>query len=330
MKKIIFLVMTLMFMITLSGCGTSKEDDVVKSLTKKISSAESYSITGTFELINNEENYTYDINVNYKSAEKFKVSLVNKVNNHEQIILRNESGVYVLTPSLNKSFKFQSDWPYNNSQTYILQTLVKDIENDSEKDVKKLDDGYVITTSVNYSNKQDLVKQNIFLDKDINITKIEVLNSENQAKIVMNFNKIEFNSTINDDIFNIDNNVFSSEDNEKTVNTIDGIVFPMYVPTDTYLTSQDVISVDGGERAILTFNGEKPFTIIQETISNTDILNMNVDGEPQMIMDTIGVLSDSYVSWISGGMEYYVISEDLTQDELLTVANSISVMPVSK
>ena len=330
MKKIFFLVMTLMFMITLSGCGTSKEDDVVKSLTKKISSAESYSITGTFELINNEENYTYDINVNYKSAEKFKVSLVNKVNNHEQIILRNESGVYVLTPSLNKSFKFQSDWPYNNSQTYILQTLVKDIENDSEKDVKKLDDGYVITNSVNYSNKQDLVKQNIFLDKDINITKIEVLNSENQAKIVMNFNKIEFNSTINDDIFNIDNNVFSNEDNEKTVNTIDGIVFPMYVPTDTYLTSQDVISVDGGERAILTFSGEKPFTIIQETISNTDILNMNVDGEPQMIMDTIGVLSDSYVSWISGGMEYYVISEDLTQDELLTVANSISVMPVSK
>ena len=330
MKKIFFLVMTLMFMITLSGCGTSKEDDVVKSLTKKISSAESDSITGTFELINNEENYTYDINVNYKSAEKFKVSLVNKVNNHEQIILRNESGVYVLTPSLNKSFKFQSDWPYNNSQTYILQTLVKDIENDSEKDVKKLDDGYVITTSVNYSNKQDLVKQNIFLDKDINITKIEVLNSENQAKIVMNFNKIEFNSTINDDIFNIDNNVFSNEDNEKTVNTIDGIVFPMYVPTDTYLTSQDVISVDGGERAILTFSGEKPFTIIQETISNTDILNMNVDGEPQMIMDTIGVLSDSYVSWISGGMEYYVISEDLTQDELLTVANSISVMPVSK
>ncbi len=330
MKKIFFLVMTLMFMITLSGCGTSKEDDVVKSLTKKISSAESYSITGTFELINNEENYTYDINVNYKSAEKFKVSLVNKVNNHEQIILRNESGVYVLTPSLNKSFKFQSDWPYNNSQTYILQTLVKDIENDSEKDVKKLDDGYVITTSVNYSNKQDLVKQNIFLDKDINITKIEVLNSENQAKIVMNFNKIEFNSTINDDIFNIDNNVFSNEDNEKTVNTIDGIVFPMYVPIDTYLTSQDVISVDGGERAILTFSGEKPFTIIQETISNTDILNMNVDGEPQMIMDTIGVLSDSYVSWISGGMEYYVISEDLTQDELLTVANSISVMPVSK
>ena len=36
--------------------------------------------------------------------------------------------VRVLTPSLNKSFKFQSDWPYNNSQVYLLQTLLSDIQ----------------------------------------------------------------------------------------------------------------------------------------------------------------------------------------------------------
>lgn len=238
--------------------------------------------------------------------------------------------VIVLTPSLNKSFKFQSDWPYNNSQTYILQTVVKDIENDSEKDVKKTDNGYIITTSVNYSNKQDLIRQNIYLDKDGNITKIEVINSENQPKIIMNFSSIDFNANINDDNFSIDKNVLNNTEIDTPVSSIDGVVFPMYVPTDTYLTSQDVVSIDGGERAILTFNGEKPFTVIQETISGNNSLSMNVDGEPQMIMDTVGVLSDSYVSWISGGIEYYVISEDLTQEELLSVANSISVMPVSK
>ena len=50
----------------------------------------------------NEEKYTYDINVNYKCAEKFKVSLVNKVNNHEQIILKNDEGVYVKTQKSTK------------------------------------------------------------------------------------------------------------------------------------------------------------------------------------------------------------------------------------
>ena len=168
------------------------------------------------------------------------------------------------------------------------------------------------------------------MDKDGNLYKVEVINSENQPKIVMNFSKIDYNVNINDDSFNIDKNVVNNTETDIPVSNIDGIVFPMYVPADTYLTSQDIITVEGGERAILTFNGEKPFTIIQETVSSQNSLNTSVDGEPYIIMDTIGVLSDSYVSWISNGIEYYVISEELTQEELITVANSISVMPVSK
>ena len=49
-----------------------------------------------------------------------------------------DDGVYVLTPSLNKSFKFQSDWPYENSQIYLLNALIKDIEKDSKKEKTEL------------------------------------------------------------------------------------------------------------------------------------------------------------------------------------------------
>ena len=35
-----------------------------------------------------------------------------------------------MTPSLNKSFKFQSDWPYNSSQAYIMSSILKDLEDD--------------------------------------------------------------------------------------------------------------------------------------------------------------------------------------------------------
>ena len=330
MKKICFVLITLLCSFILSGCGSSSEEDIVKKFTEKVNEANSYHIEGNFEIINNEENYTYDITVDYKKEENFKVSLINKTNNHEQIILRNTDGVYVLTPSLNKSFKFQSDWPHNNSQTYILQTIVDDIENDSEKDIQKTDSGYTITTSVNYSNKKELVKQNIYLNADGVLVKVEVFNTDNQPKIVMNFSSIDFNVNIDDENFSLEKNASTNTEVDTPVSSIDGIVFPMYVPADTYLTSQDVISIDGGERAILTFNGEKPFTVIQETVSGQDSLNMTVDGEPYLIMDTVGILSESYVSWISNGMEYYVISEDLTQEELLSVANSISVMPVSK
>ena len=61
----------------------------------------------------------------------------------------------VLTPSLNKSFKFQSDWPYNNSQIYLLQPIMTDISNDKERVFEKTEDGYVITSKVNYSTEKD-------------------------------------------------------------------------------------------------------------------------------------------------------------------------------
>lgn len=324
------MVVTIVSMLSI-GCGTSKEEDIVKKMVKKINSSDAYHISGVFELKNNEESYLYNINVDYKKDDKFRVSLVNQTNNHEQIILRNSDGVYVLTPSLNKSFKFQSDWPYNNSQTYILQTIVKDIEEDSEKEIRETENGYIIVTSVNYSNKKDLVKQNVYLDKDANITRIEVIDTSNQPKIIMNFKDLNLNATISDEQFNLDKNVSVDLETDIPVSSIDGIVFPMYVPADTYLTSQDIVSTETGERAILTFNGESPFTVIQETVAIGDnSYNMSVTGEPHLIMDTVGILADSYVSWISDGIEYYVISEKLSQEELLSVANSISVMPISK
>ena len=53
-------------------------------------------------------------------------------------------------------------------------------------------------------------------------------------------------------------------------------------------------------------------------------------GEPTMLVDTVGLVSSNSVSWISNGMEYYVVSEVLTQDELVSVAKSISTIPVMK
>ena len=66
---------------------------------------------------------------NWQENLKFAVKVQEKANElypglFKPIILRNSEGIYVLTPSLNKSFKFQSEWPYNSSQTYLLQTLL--------------------------------------------------------------------------------------------------------------------------------------------------------------------------------------------------------------
>ena len=330
MKKIC-LFLCVCFLI--SGCGKYTVKDAEKDLENKINKLNGYNLTGEMEIINNDDVYKYDVDVSYSKSDKFRVSLKNKTNNHEQIILKNTEGVYVLTPTLNKSFKFQSDWPYNNSQVYLLQTLLSDIQNDSEKEFKETSDNYIFTTGVNYPNNSNLVKQKIYFDKKLNPTKVEVLNDNEDVLINMTFKKVDLKAEFKDNYFSLDNNMKVSKTDESvdTVSKIEEDVYPMYIPENTKLTDKEVVELDGGERVIMTFEGDNPFMLVQQTASvSDDLAIVSVMGDPYQMATSVAAVSDNMVSWISNGIEYYVVADNMNENELLSVANSISVLPVSK
>ena len=327
MKK--YLIFLTIISLCLVGCGSYGEKDIVKDFSKKINDTNGYYINGELEIVNNEDSYLYDVEVAYQKENNFKVNLKNKTNNHEQVILKNSDGVYVLTPSLNKSFKFQSEWPYNNSQSYILQTILKDLESDTEKTFEEKDDSYIFTTKVNYSNNSELVKQQITLDKDLNLKSVVVLNSNDEIKMKMTFNTIDYKATYDDTYFMVSSNVSNTID--ETSQTLDSIIYPTYVPNNTQLSGQEKLKTENGERIILTFSGENPFTIVQETVNPTsELLTIPMYGEPQIITDTVGAVSEDSISWISNGVEFYVVSDKLDSEEMLEVANSINTLPIGK
>lgn len=96
MKKIIKLFF-LLSIFMLVGCGIKNADNILKDLEKKITNANSYYVEGKMEIINNEDTYTYNVKVSYQKDDYYKIELVNTLNNHEQVILRNDDGVYVDT-----------------------------------------------------------------------------------------------------------------------------------------------------------------------------------------------------------------------------------------
>jgi len=326
MKKIIALISCLL----LVGCGKYTASDALKEMENKINSLKSYHLTGELAIYRGEDSYTYDVEVSYQKTDFYRVSLINKINNHEQIILRNKEGVYVLTPSLNKSFKFQSDWPYNNSQIYLLGVVLSDIMKDNDKVLEKTDDGYVFTSKVNYSNNSNLIKQKVYLDKDLNIKKVEIVNDKDIVEMCMTIAQVEENKSFKEEYFSLEGNM-ETGNTETTMKVIEDAVYPMYIPVNTYLKSQDKMSTGNGERIILTFDGESPFMLVQETISVGKTFETNmVYGEPQLIGDTIGAITDYSVSWISQGIEYYLVSESMDLLEMLSVAESITVPVFAK
>lgn len=376
MKKKILFLMIFFFTLLLVGCGKYGEDDAIKDFKKKIDKADSYRVTGTLEITNNDDTYQYTVDASYKKDNNYRVSLINKSNNHEQIILKNSDGVYVVTPSLNKSFKFQSDWPKNNSQIYLLSSILNDIKNDTERKFEEKDGNYIFTTKVNYPNNTELSKQVITLDNKLNLKTIEVQNNNGITQMTMKFDNIDYNSNFNSNYFDLnsiidnienpddklknntkDNNDNSQTNKDKNTTTennnnnnindkapdnnkgktteqssaIDDIIYPLYIPTGTSLIDKEKVSKTDGERVILTFDGEKPFLLVEETSSVSDEFSIVPTlGEPYLLIDTIGALTNNSITWSSNGIDYYIVSDAMSQIELIEIASSISSIPTMK
>lgn len=254
--------------------------------------------------------------------------------------------VRVLTPSLNKSFKFQSDWPYNNSQVYLIESIIDDIKNDSERSLVSNDSGYIFTTDVNYPNNRKLVKQIVTFDKDYNLKSVSVVDENDISQMKMTFQTIDTSPDgITSDTFDL-NKIMGSNNNETTENTpdenktteeeqetatLDDIVYPLYIPSGTVLANSEKINKTDGERIIMTFEGEKPFLLVEETASiEEEFQIVPTYGEPYLLIDTVGALTDSSITWSSNGVDYYLVSDVMSQQELIDIARSVSVIPVMK
>ena len=94
MKKFLVVLFSLFLLI---GCG-KKSEDIVKEFESTVEGLKNYHLVGEMQIVSNEDKFNYKVDVTFKKGNYYKVSLINKENNHEQIILKNDEGVYVITP----------------------------------------------------------------------------------------------------------------------------------------------------------------------------------------------------------------------------------------
>lgn len=330
MKKLLLL----LSMILLTGCGKIDKDKLVNNFKDDVESSKSYIVESNMEIYNAEDTFSYDVKVFYMDDDYFKVDMINTLSNHEQVILRNNNEVYVVTPSLNKSYKFVSEWPFNSSQSYILNSLVKDIENDEDIVFEELDNGYSLKVDVNYPNNDELEYELLMFDKKMNLKSVVVYDKEDIVSIKVDFKKIDFKAGLSVDDFSVDKmieeNCCSNEVEESSeTSKIDDVIYPLYVPANTYLKNREFVNTDDGERVILTFNGDKNFVLIEEVSNVSDEFEIiPVYGDPLMLSDTIGALSTNSLSWTVDNVDYYLASNDLTTFEIMQIAESLSVSDV--
>ena len=167
--------------------------------------------------------------------------------------------------------------------------------------------------------------------KKLNIKNVKVYDGNDAIKMELNVNNIDYSPTFKDDYFELDTIMRTFSDSEAVESSnLDDSIYPLFVPLNTSLTNSERIETDTGERIIMTFSGDKPFLLVEETASVMEEFTViPTYGEPYMFMDTLGVMTDTSLSWTSNGIEYYLISEVMSKDELIEVAQSIYELPVT-
>ena len=306
------------------------DGESIKSKFKKnIESNESYKMTGQMDIVSNEELYHYDVTIDHKKDDYYKVTLKNKDNDNVQIILKNSSGVYVVTPNINKSFKFQSQWPDNGSQVYILESLLKDMENDSNMILEEKDDKYYVSSTVNYPNNTSLLSQKITFNKDVLPELVQVYDKNGTENITLKISKIEFNTKYEDNYFEVESS--ADENCCNTTSSLNEVVYPMYLPSGTKFKNEETIKTDDAERVILTFSGDKSFILIEEASKSPEEFEVTTtSGELVFYENLLGNLNNSSLNWTKDGKDYYLIGSNLSNEELLKVASSTSVVSLTK
>lgn len=330
MKKVagIGIIIVFGFILLLTACGEKSQEDVIKKLESNLDELSGYKVQAEMKMNTGQESQKYLIDIWHKKKDFYRVALNNeKDEKGNQVILKNEDGVFVLTPALKKSFKFKTDWPKNSSQPYLYQSLVNDVMKDKEATFKVTEDHYVFQTKTNYQSNNNLPYQEIYFDKkSYTPVLVKVLDNDKNALVEVSFSTFELDPSFKKDDFLVEANMASAEVDAPVFKEEDAftVLFPLFTAGSELVDKKEVM-FENGERVIMIFEGEKNFTLIQEKMNvvQTSSMPKEVEGDIVNLGSVIGALSDNSIAWHKDGTDFYLASEELTREELIEVAKSV-------
>jgi len=359
-NRIVKWLVLLCTILLLSACGTDSQEKVLKKVNGKWAEANGYELNATMEIKSGGDPKKYDVTVWHTKPDFYRVEVVESGKDVSQMIVRNADGVFVVTPTLNKMYKFQSDWPKKNSQAYLIGALAEDLAQDKNLVMKEEDKAYIFEAATRNSYKNSMPHQVITVDKKTMLpTSVVIMNDVKEEQIRITFKNIklgvqhaakeyaveqftesdetkgkqaappEKDNKDNKDGKESNNNPNGNEEKQAVSAEAENKFqthYPVVNIENTKMVEEKVIRESGMDRVILTFDGDKPFTVMQQPVSKeTAMLPVSSPGDPVDLGFTIGAITDTSISWEKDGVEFFVASSKLTREEMVEVATSMTI-----
>lgn len=318
MKKIFLLAVGLL--LALASCKKDNVNDAYTDFVNSINNCESYELQGQMEIKKDAESDIFQMDVLYKAPGLFRVTYQNLDSNARQVLLKNNDGVYVLCPELNKEFRFESAWPLNSSHIYIINKVIDDLSNDSAHEISETEDNYVFKSNISHHIKKNLNKQCVYLDKKTKELSKITYNCDDKEQMILTISKLKLNTSVSNSEFLLDQ-IMKQETaliGEGELKTCTQITFSNPFELEMTTNKDDKLT-------IVSFKGEKNYTIVYQELTESLLATSRMYDEFLLLDGALGFTSTSSLTFYKNNYEFKIISSTLTLEEMAMVANSIAI-----
>lgn len=330
-KKVIIGVLVGLFVILTGWKLFSSSSDISSTIEDRRANLTAYHMESTMDIEVNEETRSYYVIQDYclkNDIKYFRVSLLNKSTNQEQIIIKNDKGVYMLTPLLNQVYTFKGDWPLNSNKPYLYHSMLNAF--DEQHEIKKMEDGVLVSYKPNYENSPSWCRQDMKFSSDLKPLWINIYDDNSSLVVKIVFTKVDFEPTFEENYFDVDKNMEEARKDLSTSTMASEEDLPLYpsgVDISSTLKEETETMVGDDEMHILTYEGEKSFTIIQQILDPYEEINyQSVDGYMVDVAGTVGFINGYYLTYVYNGVNYNIYSTSLTVSELVNIATGMEVV----
>lgn len=307
----------LLVLLVLVGCKNKDNVDEVARVTNYLSGLSSYSLTSKMTIQRPDKNVSVQVEVDYLSPAYYKVCFKG---DNEQLIIKNDTGVYVITPSLNKEFRFDSNWPLNSSHAYLLEAINKDIKADTEASGSMDGTNIVIECKIAHKTNQRLNKMKYTCDASYKPKKTVFLNEKNEECIIVDFDTFTPNSNLGKDNFNEKKYLGAQEETPNEEQTSLTLTAGYVVDGSTLSSSKK-----SDDQTILCYQGSRAYTIIVSLVEVTDeVIAIETYDAVEFLECGLGFLNENTMRFYNGNYEITIFSNELTVDDYVNIANSIT------
>lgn len=332
MLKKVIIGITIMAVCILAGWKIFfAKDDLSGTIENRLNNLTSYHMESTMDIDAGEDTRSYYVTTDYelKNDQKyFRVSLLNKSINQEQIILRNDKGVFMLTPVLNQVYQFKGDWPLNSPKPYLYHSMLEAFNEKHE--IKKMEDGYLVSFNPKYENAPTWSKEEMKFSSDLKPLWLNIYDDTSNVVAKVSFTKVDFEPNFKEGYFDVATNMEEARQNlsSSTMAVEEDLpLYPAGAELPCVLKEETESAVNGETVHILSYEGDKSFTVIQKILlPYSEMTSTIVDGDMVDVLGTIGYVNGHYLNYQYNGVGYSIYSASLTVSEMVEIASGMEVV----